>query len=580
MNWTSAGIATPPNLATELVARAAPGVVEWERFAPLSLTSPHPGIWVFDFGQNFAGWPELHLPPMAAGVTVTLKPAEGLRPDGTVDQASLGFDERGTDLFNTYTTAGLPGGEVHRPLFSYFGMQWVQVEGLPADIVPGTEMLTGIRLQAATALVGSFDSSSARMNRLYRMIHYSMASQIMSTFTDCPGREKQSYPADYTMPMAGFHRIFDFDAYLRTTQRHLVEGQSRADTPMFGNVALKTPVHDWGYTRNFGDEINWGNGIVLVPWFLLRVLRAHRDDAPVSTTGWWISSTTFGARRPAAVSTRTSSTVPWPTGWQRRRPPAASPAPGDTSRRSRRWPRSRGSRIILKTPRNTRALPTRSATAFNRAFLNTTLGYYTAQGDRGADGASQAAQALALDAGLVPEEFRATVIAGWSTPFVSSVRTTVRTSAAGTIGLAAVVRQLSATGNGQILFDAVHTDTEPGYGYFMESTVANPGGFTTIGEEWNRGASRNHMILTQIVEWFQTGLVGIQQAPGSVGYQRLRIIPRPVGDLVWAEGSFRTPRGAASVRWDLADGQFTLAIQVPPNTSAEVWIVNGRPSDR
>ena len=575
MNWAAAGVAPPPNLATALVARAAPGVVARERLAPRTLTSPQPGIWVFDFGQNFAGWPELNLPPIGAGVTVTLKPAEGLMTDGTVDQASLGFAERGTDLFNTYTTAGLPGGEIHRPLFSYFGMQWVQVEGLPAEIIPTTEMLTGIRLQAEVPLVGAFASSSKRINRLYQMIHYSMASQIMSTFTDCPGREKQSYPADYTMPMAGFHRIFDFDAYLRTTQRHLVEGQSRADTPMFGNVALKTPVHDWGYTGNFGDEINWGNGIVLVPWFLYEYyehtetmfryydrlvdfvdyirrekagtgVNAHIVDGALSD---WVSAEETSGRITGTWGYFTTITKM-----------AAIARLADHSDDAEEYAR----------------LADEIRTAFNRAFLNTEHGYYTSDGDGGMDGASQAAQALALDAGLVPEEFRGSVTGR----LVDAVRSFGPDDgphlAAGTIGLGAVVRQLSATGNGQILYDAVHTETYPGYGYFMASTDANPGGFTTIGEEWNRGASRNHMILTQIVEWFQSGLVGIQQAPGSVGYRRLRFIPQPAGDLDWAEGSFRTPRGAASLRWDRVGAQLTVRIEVPPNTAAEVWIPGGR----
>ena len=58
------------------------------------------------------------------------------------------------------------------------------------------------------------------------MARYSFAGNIMSVFTDCPGREKLSYPADYTMPMGAIHRNHELAAYLRTTMRHLVEGQS------------------------------------------------------------------------------------------------------------------------------------------------------------------------------------------------------------------------------------------------------------------------------------------------------------------------------------------------------------------
>ena len=65
--------------------------------------------------------------------------------------------------------------------------------------------------------------------------------------------------------------------------RHLVEGQSQGRHANVGNVALKTPVYDWGYTGRFGDEINWGNGIVLVPWLLYE----HYGD-----TARWAATTT------------------------------------------------------------------------------------------------------------------------------------------------------------------------------------------------------------------------------------------------------------------------------------------------
>ena len=42
-------------------------------------------------------------------------------------------------------------------------------------------------------------------------------------------------------------------------------------------------------------------------------------------------------------------------------------------------------------------------TAYNNRFFNTTLHRYTAAGNGGTTGATQAAQAIALDAGLVPE---------------------------------------------------------------------------------------------------------------------------------------------------------------------------------
>jgi alpha-L-rhamnosidase len=529
---------------------------------------------VFDFGQNFAGWPEINLPQLSAGTIVKVKPAESLNADGTVNQSSLGPGGRGTDLFNTYITAGLKDGEAYHPKFNYFGMQWVQIEGLPEGFTPTADIVTGVRLQAGTPDVGSFNTSNARINRINKMAHYSMASQIFSTFTDTPGREKQSYPADYTMPMNGLHRMFELDAYMRTTQHHLVEGQSRADTSMFGNVALKTPVHDWGYTRQFGDEINWGNGIILVPAFLYE----YYNDTETMTRYYdrMVEFVNYIQRQKVGTGANAHIVDAALADWV-----AAEQTSGRITGTWGYYVTITKMAMMAKvTGHDADAakyteLAENIKTAFNNAFLNSTLGYYTATGNAGTAGATQAAQALALDAGLVPDEYKESV----TKQLVENLKAFGPDDgphfSAGTIGLAAVIRQLTDSGNGEAIFDALQTDTQPGYGFFMQPTPANPGGFTTIGERWTRGDSKNHMILAQIVEWFQTGLVGIDRADGSINYDKLVFKPQPAGDLTWVEGSFETPRGLASSRWDKTDERFTLAVEVPANTTAEIWVPTG-----
>ena len=78
---------------------------------------------------------------MPAGTTIKMQPAESLDADGTVDQASIkgGGAGRGTDVFATYTTHGDADGETWHPQFNYFGMQWVQVTGLPEGYTPTAE---------------------------------------------------------------------------------------------------------------------------------------------------------------------------------------------------------------------------------------------------------------------------------------------------------------------------------------------------------------------------------------------------------------------------------------------------------
>ncbi|MFC5823272.1 family 78 glycoside hydrolase catalytic domain [Nonomuraea insulae] len=575
MSWVDAGIAPPPNLATKLVARAAEPVKAVETFTPVSMTNPTPGTWVFDLGQNFTGWPQLSLKgTVPAGVTIRMAPAESLAADGTVDQASLmgGGGSRGRDLFNTYTTAGLRGGESWHPDFNYFGMQWVQVTGLPEGYTPAKDLIKGIRLQASMPTAGGVSTSNARVNRIHTMARYSFASNMMSVFTDCPGREKLSYPADYTMPMGAIHRNYELAAYLRTTMRHLVEGQSIADTPMAGNVALKTPVYDWGYTGRFGDEINWGDAIILVPSLLYEL---YGDTATMTRYyeqmvdfADYIQRQKVGTGENAHIvdaaladwvaADQTSGRITGTWGYYNMITKLAKMAglTGHTEDAARY-------QTLAGDIKN----------AFNAHFYNQQLRRYTTDGNAGTTGATQTAQALALDAGLVPDSEREAVLdALVELVYAFHPNGEGPHFSGGTIGMAPTVRALTDGGRDDVLWELLQGNDQPSYGYFMESTTANPGGMTTIGERWNRGDSKNHMILAQIEEWFHSGLAGIREADGSTAYQKLIIQPKPVGDLTFVKGSYGTPQGLARSEWSRGQRTFRLTVEVPANTTAEVWV--------
>ncbi|MFB4269829.1 family 78 glycoside hydrolase catalytic domain [Nonomuraea sp. GTA35] len=573
--WTDAGLAPPPNLATRLVARAAEPIKVVETFTPVSMTNPAPGTWVFDFGQNIVGWPELQLKgTVPAGTVIRMSPAESLAADGTVDQASLmgGGGSRGRDLFNTYTAAGLRGGERWHPDFNYFGMQWVQVTGLPEGHTPDRDLIKGVRLQADTPVAGQVTTSNARVNRIHTMARYSFASNIMSVFTDCPGREKLSYPADYTMPMGAIHRDHDLAAYLKTTMRHLTEGQSIADTPMRGNVALKTPVYDWGYSGRFGDEINWGNAIILVPAMLYELYgdtetMARHYDRMVAFAGY-IQRQKAGTGADAHIVD--AALADWVAADQ-----TSGRITGTWGYHVMITELARMAELTGHTADATRyqALAADIKTAFNARFYNQQLRRYTTDGNAGTTGATQTAQALALDAGLVPDGERQAVLdALVELVYAFHPNGDGPHFSGGTIGMAPTVRALADGGRDDVLWELLQEDDQPSYGYFMQSTPANPGGMTTIGERWNRGDSKNHMILAQIEEWFHTGLAGIRAADDSIAYRELVIQPDPVGDLTSVKGSYDTPQGTARSEWTRTGRRFELTIEVPPNTTAEVWV--------
>jgi hypothetical protein len=50
------------------------------------------------------------------------------------------------------------------------------------------------------------------------------------------------------------------------------------------------------------------------------------------------------------------------------------------------------------------------------------------------------------------------------------------------------------------------------------------------------------------MEWFYGWVLGIRQAPGSVGWKHILIAPE-FGSLDWAKGETRTPQGVVKVSW-------------------------------
>ena len=62
------------------------------------------------------------------------------------------------------------------------------------------------------------------------------------------------------------------------------------------------------------------------------------------------------------------------------------------------------------------------------------------------------------------------------------------------------------------------------------------------------------------------------------GYGGVRVEPKPAG-LRWARGTVPTPQGTVAIAWEHeADGGFTLRLDLPPGTEAEViWPTADRP---
>jgi alpha-L-rhamnosidase len=132
---------------------------------------------------------------------------------------------------------------------------------------------------------------------------------------------------------------------------------------------------------------------------------------------------------------------------------------------------------------------------------------------------------------------------------------------------------LSQNGYHEQAYTVATQKTYPGWGYM----IAN--GATTMWELWNSDTekpegmnSRNHFAYGSVGEWYYNYLAGIQQDAGSQAYKKIKIAPKPVADLTWAEGQYMSSYGLIKCRWDRSGNKIKLQVEIPAGTSARIEI--------
>jgi hypothetical protein len=176
---------------------------------------------------------------------------------------------------------------------------------------------------------------------------------------------------------------------------------------------------------------------------------------------------------------------------------------------------------------------------------------------------SQTSYAMPLVVGLIPEEWKADVFQN----LIHAVERDGYALTAGDVGYHYLVQALQDAGASELIFRMNSRDDVPGYGYQLKL------GATALTESWPalRYVSNNHMMLGHLMEWFYTGIGGIRQPAGSIGFDRIIIDPQPVGDITWANVTHTSLHGQIASKWKIDRTTFTLDIAIPVGSTAEVF---------
>ncbi len=532
---------------------------------PVKVTEPKPGVRVYDFGENFSGWPSIRVRGHA-GDLVKLTPAELLDPSGIVSQASANAYPADPVLMQ-YTLRGTGQPEAWHPRFMYYGFRYVQVETASAVAEPATKpVLLSIEHQVihdAVEQSGTFTAALPLFNRIHKLIDNAIQSNMASVLTDCPTREKLGWLEQTHLMGNSIMANYGVLGLYKKMARDMADSQLAS-----GLVPAIAPEYvafldQNGHDTAFRDSPEWGSAIVLSPWTAYQIYGDQKllaDAYPAMThyveflrnktldhvleygLGDWYD---IGPNDPGESQLTVKGITATAIYYQDLQ--AMIQIAG-----------------IIGKPEDVPALVAEAATvkdAFNRHYFHAETNVY----DRG----SQTAQAMPLVTGLVPDGHQAAVLEN----LIGDIRKHTNHVTAGDIGFHYVVRALTDAGRSDVLMDMLSRTDTPSYGSQLAA------GATTLTEAWdaNPHSSQNHFMLGHAEEWFFRGLAGIDLDLNRPASRQIVIRPAFLKEAKGATASIDTVLGTIRSAWayDKAGSGWSLDVDIPVGATATVYLPVG-----
>lgn len=208
-----------------LVAPSQPPIRVTSSWTAKAVSSPKPGVFIYDMGVNFSGWVQLKV-SLGQGQKIRLRYGELLHKDGTLNPMtsvagqikwkrpngeSAGGPGAPEIAWQEDTVIG-NGGEVsYEPTFTFHGFRYIEVTGL-TSAVPLTSVVAK-RLNSDVESVGEFECSNPMLNEVQAMCRRTFLSNIFSVQSDCPHRERLGYGGDIVATSEAFMANFDMSGF-------------------------------------------------------------------------------------------------------------------------------------------------------------------------------------------------------------------------------------------------------------------------------------------------------------------------------------------------------------------------------
>jgi alpha-L-rhamnosidase len=534
----------------QLKAQMIPANKVMRELRPVSVNSPAPGIYLVDMGQNMAGWIELKVEG-ESGEVVKMKFGEVLKEDGTLDQYNIARHHRETELqVAEYRLKG-SGTETWEPKFTYFGFQYVQIEGYPGELSIGD--ISGKVVHTSFDQAGSFSCSNDIINKINHASEWSYISNFLGYPTDCPQREKNGWTGDAHLSAETGLLMFKPQSAYTKWLYDCKDAQKES-----GLLPGIVPTGGWGYDlggKPTGYGPAWDGAYIWVPWYMyqysgdINVLRSHYGNMKKSIDfmaeqseghilaiglGDWVYINSYAPRDLTSTACYYDLT-------------------------------SKLSQVASLLGKQEDAefysqLAGEIKTAFNREFYRAKEKTYA--------GSEQTALAAALYFDMVPSKDVKKVAGNLAKVIIENDGLLD----CGVLGAKWIPHSLSDHGYKDLAYQISINKRYPGWGYWMEH------GATTLWEDFNMESldnSRNHMFFGDIVHWWYKELAGIRPDPDHVGFKHFSIQPFFPEDLEFARASHDCMYGQIRSEWNREGETINMVIEVPANTTSTIVLPKG-----
>lgn len=552
-SWKPAEIISSPT--EKLQAQPLPPIKATKVIVPKKVTNISPGVYIFDMGENFAGWITLYLKG-EKGRRIKIRYGELLNENGSLNvmtSVAGQIKREGTggpgspDIAwqeDNYILKG-SGDEIFIPRFTFHGFRYVEITNFPG--LPSAGSLTGYRLNTDLETAGSFSCSNDLLNTIQEITLNTFLSNIFSVQSDCPHREKFGYGGDLAATCDAFMMNFNMNGFY-----------SKA-------------VYDWADAARpdgmFTDEAPFvgiqycGVGWALVHPLLLNKLYQYYGNKRIIEEQYGNAKKWFDL----VISQNPDFIIKSGLSDHEGLEPAPSPQMVTPLYFYSAKLMSNLASILEKKEdkEEYNILAENIREKYIEEFLEPGTGKFSPE--------TQASQSFALWMDLVPENERIFALDFLKDKISNEHDNHLSTGIYGTKFLLDI---LSSSGNIDLAYKIVNQKTFPGWGFMIENDA------TTLWEHWafsDNTYSHNHPMFGSVSEWFYKWLGGIQPDPEAVGFDKIIIQPQLAAGLDWVNSEYNSVKGIIKSNWVIDNGVFKHQLTVPPNSTATLYLPADNP---